>query len=197
MADTPTPTQDYFLNFFDLGIDFLMDGSRNVLRKVILHSNTPGETQFGRYERCPWQIVVASNASISSGDSVSKALAFLSKQDSDNAISVIKNSKKAAQNPKGFLLDRTADMPDTLQSSKPTGEQFCTVDVYLKFIVFCRDFRFRARSDRSDFSRGNRDIMGLLKNPTQAAYLLHLLYIIFLLYITCTIRIEWTSILQQ
>lgn len=36
------PKTDYFLNYFHLGIDVLMDGPTHTLKKVVLHSNFPG-----------------------------------------------------------------------------------------------------------------------------------------------------------
>lgn len=46
----------YFLSYFNLGIDFLVDPIRHHVLKVILHSNIPGEVLFGRYSRCPWTL---------------------------------------------------------------------------------------------------------------------------------------------
>lgn len=65
--------QPYFLNHFDLGVDFLMSGSTHRLLKVVLHSNNPGEVLFGRYEHCPWRLSWQDDPSseVSSSDSVS------------------------------------------------------------------------------------------------------------------------------
>jgi hypothetical protein len=47
---------DYFYNYFQHGIDFLISGSTHVVRKIILHTNVPGSPLFQRYKRCPWEI---------------------------------------------------------------------------------------------------------------------------------------------
>ncbi|KAI0320670.1 hypothetical protein OF83DRAFT_1103606 [Amylostereum chailletii] len=46
----------YFYNYFQYGMDFLLSGSTHVVKKIILHTNTPGSPMFQRYKRCPWQI---------------------------------------------------------------------------------------------------------------------------------------------
>ncbi|KAG0150035.1 hypothetical protein CROQUDRAFT_713693 [Cronartium quercuum f. sp. fusiforme G11] len=53
IADEPNP---YFMSYFNFGVDFLIDPILNVVIKVVLHSNIPGEVLFARYSRCPWSI---------------------------------------------------------------------------------------------------------------------------------------------
>ncbi|KAF7731986.1 hypothetical protein EC973_007091 [Apophysomyces ossiformis] len=53
---TVHPT-DYFLNYFHLGLDILIDGALHVCKKIILHGNIPGHYDFQRYKRCPFQIL--------------------------------------------------------------------------------------------------------------------------------------------
>ena len=36
------PRHDYFLNYFSLGVDVLMDGTTHTVSKIVLHSNFPG-----------------------------------------------------------------------------------------------------------------------------------------------------------
>jgi len=50
--------EGYFYNYFQFGIDFLIDGVSHTVRKVVLHSNVPGSHLFQRYKRCPWEIEV-------------------------------------------------------------------------------------------------------------------------------------------
>jgi hypothetical protein len=50
------PLADYFYNYFDLGIDFLLDGQRHCVKKIILHTNLPSHTEFNRYAKCPFRI---------------------------------------------------------------------------------------------------------------------------------------------
>ncbi|EIW62010.1 UPF0183-domain-containing protein [Trametes versicolor FP-101664 SS1] len=47
---------DYFYNYQQHGIDFLVSGSTHTVKKVVLHSNVPGTPLFQRYKRCPWDI---------------------------------------------------------------------------------------------------------------------------------------------
>ncbi|KAH9853527.1 hypothetical protein C2E23DRAFT_859093 [Lenzites betulinus] len=47
---------DYFYNYQQHGIDFLISGTMHTVKKIILHSNIPGTPLFQRYKRCPWEI---------------------------------------------------------------------------------------------------------------------------------------------
>ncbi|KAI0774220.1 UPF0183-domain-containing protein [Fomes fomentarius] len=47
---------DYFYNYQQHGIDFLISGSTHTVKKIVLHSNVPGTPLFQRYKRCPWEI---------------------------------------------------------------------------------------------------------------------------------------------
>ncbi|KAI5475626.1 hypothetical protein MNV49_001087 [Pseudohyphozyma bogoriensis] len=48
----------YFTSYPHLGLTFLLDPTSHVLLKIILHSNLPGEVNFGRSARCFWEMVV-------------------------------------------------------------------------------------------------------------------------------------------
>jgi len=54
-ADEEAET-DYFYNYVQHGIDFLVCGSTHVVKKIVLHSNIPGAPLFQRYKRCPWEV---------------------------------------------------------------------------------------------------------------------------------------------
>ncbi|KAL7282369.1 hypothetical protein ACG7TL_003839 [Trametes sanguinea] len=47
---------DYFYNYQQHGIDFLISGTTHTVKKIILHSNVPGSPLFQRYKRCPWEV---------------------------------------------------------------------------------------------------------------------------------------------
>ncbi|KAI0771568.1 UPF0183-domain-containing protein [Trametes elegans] len=47
---------DYFYNYQQHGLDFLISGATHTVKKIILHSNVPGTPLFQRYKRCPWEI---------------------------------------------------------------------------------------------------------------------------------------------
>ncbi|GAA5934325.1 uncharacterized protein JCM15063_004540 [Sporobolomyces koalae] len=51
----------YFLSYPHLGLTLMCDPSRsNVLVKIILHSNLPGQVNFGRTSRCRWNLTANS-----------------------------------------------------------------------------------------------------------------------------------------
>ncbi|KAI0959486.1 hypothetical protein AcW1_004297 [Taiwanofungus camphoratus] len=54
-TDDDTDT-DYFYNYLQHGVDFLVSGTTHIVKKIILHSNVPGTPLFQRYKRCPWEI---------------------------------------------------------------------------------------------------------------------------------------------
>ena len=43
---------DYFWNYYDLGIDILMDGDKHVAKKIILHTNNLHHYEAMHYEKC-------------------------------------------------------------------------------------------------------------------------------------------------
>ncbi|KAM0748079.1 hypothetical protein T439DRAFT_328065 [Meredithblackwellia eburnea MCA 4105] len=53
-ALSPNP---YFISHPHLGLTFLIHPTSHTLLKIILHSNLPGEVNFGRSSRCSWEIV--------------------------------------------------------------------------------------------------------------------------------------------
>jgi len=55
-ADDTEGSADYFYNYFQHGLDFLISGQTHTVRKIILHTNVPGTPLFQRYKRCPWEL---------------------------------------------------------------------------------------------------------------------------------------------
>ena len=49
---------DYFYNYFRLGLDILIDGERHDVKKFVLHSNIPSHPLFSKYDRCNFQVQV-------------------------------------------------------------------------------------------------------------------------------------------
>ena len=49
-------TSDYFYNYFSLGMDILFDGETHTVKKVVLHTNIPGQSAFNQYSRCHYQL---------------------------------------------------------------------------------------------------------------------------------------------
>lgn len=46
------PNDDYFWNYFNLGIDFLLDGSKHTVKKIIIHTNFLGHYDVMKYCKC-------------------------------------------------------------------------------------------------------------------------------------------------
>ena len=44
--------QDYFYNYFRLGLDVLFDGQNHGARKFVAHANFPGHRDFNQYSKC-------------------------------------------------------------------------------------------------------------------------------------------------
>jgi hypothetical protein len=49
--------EDYFYNYFRLGLDVLFDGEEHTVKKFILHTNFPTHPHFNRYVRCNYRII--------------------------------------------------------------------------------------------------------------------------------------------
>ncbi|KAJ3325128.1 hypothetical protein HDV06_004884 [Boothiomyces sp. JEL0866] len=50
--ETLQSKDDYFWNYFSMGIDLVFDGSTHVLKKIIMHSNCMGHYLMNRYAKC-------------------------------------------------------------------------------------------------------------------------------------------------
>eukprot|EP01012_Entosiphon_sulcatum_P040825 TRINITY_DN5455_c0_g1_i1.p1 TRINITY_DN5455_c0_g1~~TRINITY_DN5455_c0_g1_i1.p1 ORF type:complete len:376 (+),score=58.14 TRINITY_DN5455_c0_g1_i1:32-1159(+) len=48
---------DYFYNYFSKGFDLMFDGTTHLLKKIILHTNFPGSTDFNFYSKANFTIV--------------------------------------------------------------------------------------------------------------------------------------------
>ncbi|KDE06463.1 hypothetical protein MVLG_03247 [Microbotryum lychnidis-dioicae p1A1 Lamole] len=110
----------YFLSYPSLGITFLVHGSKHHLLKVILHSNLPGEVNFGRTHRCRWALVDSSGARIGCEQPFTKVKTRLvggsprpgspkgeSKGEKDDLMA--EKGLKGFSMEKPMILDRTAD----------------------------------------------------------------------------------------
>lgn len=52
----PAASQDYFYNYFALGLDILFDGGDHRAVKFVVHSNFPTHDSFNQYSKCNWSI---------------------------------------------------------------------------------------------------------------------------------------------
>ncbi|EJD48625.1 UPF0183-domain-containing protein [Auricularia subglabra TFB-10046 SS5] len=112
----PSPddeTGDYFYNYMQHGIDFLISGKTHIVKKIVLHSNVPGSPMFQRYKRCPWEFGLSSDededsdAGPSFVGKVDKIIAFL--------------APDAREQPASMLYDRAEDESLALPSTTLTG----------------------------------------------------------------------------
>ncbi|KAH9808988.1 hypothetical protein DFH28DRAFT_1099013 [Melampsora americana] len=136
-SDEPNP---YFMSYYNLGLDFLIDPITNVVIKIILHSNIPGEVLFARYSRCPWEIrknstsqpisslekstsiirYIKSEPSISSSSSTSDR-SYRNKDHTLKSEGEIDSERSVTYVEPAMVLDRTADvMDDGFTLQKPT-----------------------------------------------------------------------------
>ncbi|KAF3854463.1 hypothetical protein F7725_022518 [Dissostichus mawsoni] len=52
----PSKCNDYFFNYFTLGVDILFDSTTHLVKKFVLHTNFPGHYNFNIYHRCDFKI---------------------------------------------------------------------------------------------------------------------------------------------
>ncbi|KAH7047937.1 hypothetical protein BKA57DRAFT_463745 [Linnemannia elongata] len=60
-AEGSQQPNDYFYNYFHLGMDVLFDGSTHRCKKIVMHTNVPGHFDFQSYKRCPFVLQVPSS----------------------------------------------------------------------------------------------------------------------------------------
>ncbi|KAF9402556.1 hypothetical protein BGX21_009629 [Mortierella sp. AD011] len=61
-AEGSQKPNDYFYNYFHLGIDVLFDGVTHRCKKIVLHTNVPGHFDFQSYKRCPFILHLPSSS---------------------------------------------------------------------------------------------------------------------------------------
>ncbi|KAM8891502.1 phagosome assembly factor 1 isoform 2-T2 [Spinachia spinachia] len=52
----PSKCNDYFFNYFTLGVDILFHSATHLVKKFVLHTNYPGHYNFNIYNRCDFKI---------------------------------------------------------------------------------------------------------------------------------------------
>uniref|UniRef100_A0A671RX84 UPF0183 protein C16orf70 n=1 Tax=Sinocyclocheilus anshuiensis TaxID=1608454 RepID=A0A671RX84_9TELE len=52
----PSKCNDYFFNYYILGVDILFDSTTHLVKKFVLHTNFPGHYNFNIYHRCDFKI---------------------------------------------------------------------------------------------------------------------------------------------
>jgi len=81
---------DYFFNYFSLGVDFLLDGHTHRVKKIVLHCNAVMHPDFNRYRKC--RFIVSRNSKEQEGDDILAAVAN-TRRLSDNNSSALQSSE--------------------------------------------------------------------------------------------------------
>ncbi|CAD6572241.1 MAG: hypothetical protein CYPHOPRED_004757 [Cyphobasidiales sp. Tagirdzhanova-0007] len=132
-SPSPSPTASmsscsnaYFFSYFSLGLDFLLHPTTHKVIKVIIHSNTPGESSFGRYAKCRWEIAQKRReGGVTGEDDIERIKSFLSSVGAETTpiSSTTKRSGSSLQRAeRAMLLDRVADSGDGLKLDRQTGD---------------------------------------------------------------------------
>ncbi|KZT12505.1 UPF0183-domain-containing protein [Laetiporus sulphureus 93-53] len=101
---------DYFYNYLQHGIDFLISGTTHVVKKIVAHTNVPGSPLFQRYKRCPWEI---EGKPEDDEDETPPRVKF------HDRVEEISHFLSQGEPPSSMLLDRTDEEDNlTLPSSK-------------------------------------------------------------------------------
>ena len=56
LEDVKCEVQDYFFNYFRLGLDVLFDGRHHEAKKFVAHTNFPGHRDFNQYDKCHFSV---------------------------------------------------------------------------------------------------------------------------------------------
>ncbi|KAJ1923993.1 hypothetical protein IWQ60_005508 [Tieghemiomyces parasiticus] len=105
--EEPSPlARDYFFNYYELGLDVLLDGASHLCKKVVLHANVPGHYDFGRYRKCPYRLLNREDVCGTAGvfDVDTKWTALHEVFNRDAAPPVVFNRGPSEQNPFGSTL---------------------------------------------------------------------------------------------
>lgn len=62
LAESGRSELDYFLNYFALGLDVLVDGASLTVKEFVLHTNPLLHASFGRYRKCNFEILAGMDA---------------------------------------------------------------------------------------------------------------------------------------
>ncbi|KAF9464456.1 hypothetical protein BDZ94DRAFT_1354305 [Collybia nuda] len=107
---------DYFYNYFQHGLDFLISGSTHVVKKIVLHSNVAGSPLFQQYKRCNWEI--EGNPEDDEDDSPPRKRFY-------DKFETISHFLSPREPPPSMLLDRTDEEEDiTLPSATTRRKEF-------------------------------------------------------------------------
>lgn len=141
MADLAHRTANpYFISHPHLGLTFLLHPTTHTLLKIILHSNLPGEVNFGRSSRCPFVFLPVSQPSRPLGSShpFADVAALLSAappprssssgsegsgggRSNGRANGAKNHATVGAEKERPMILDRTVDGGDGSVVGKTTG----------------------------------------------------------------------------
>eukprot|EP00927_Polykrikos_kofoidii_P077174 TRINITY_DN74144_c0_g1_i1.p1 TRINITY_DN74144_c0_g1~~TRINITY_DN74144_c0_g1_i1.p1 ORF type:complete len:725 (-),score=105.97 TRINITY_DN74144_c0_g1_i1:394-2568(-) len=97
---------DYYCNYFNIGLDVLMDGRMHLVKMVLLHTNYPTHELFSRYNRCFFEIPIRQVATdacmqrpcrVGSGQHVCTSICGLGASSEPNADYSVTNGEAAEE----------------------------------------------------------------------------------------------------
>ena len=128
---TPTAANPYFLSHPHLGLTFLLHPTSHTLLKIILHSNLPGEVNFGSSARCAWELVGADGERVGGEegfDRVKQLLVGGEHGSDEGSVDSTRSDGSGASKATGrreverpMILDRAVDGGDSVVGGKTTG----------------------------------------------------------------------------
>ncbi|KAG0366627.1 hypothetical protein BGZ54_005106, partial [Gamsiella multidivaricata] len=126
---------DYFYNYFHLGIDVLFDGSTHRCKKIVMHTNIPGHFDFQSYKRCPFILHLPSPSTPSDTEAarlppipplpapVTETMKTGRKKNRNSAAAAIQEGSENNQ-PSFYSSDSARGSPDLLGTSpNPSSDQ--------------------------------------------------------------------------
>ncbi|KZT50573.1 UPF0183-domain-containing protein [Calocera cornea HHB12733] len=104
----------YFYNYFQHGVDFLLDGETHRVVKIVIHSNVVGSALFQVYKRCPWQLIPTQRPSSPSSSSPARPEPITVASPSDTLTRYLSPSPTGdgdtrSDGPPSMILDRASE----------------------------------------------------------------------------------------
>ncbi|KZO94372.1 UPF0183-domain-containing protein [Calocera viscosa TUFC12733] len=128
----------YFYNYFQHGLDFLLDGETHRVIKIVIHSNVVGSALFQVYKRCPWQLIPVQRPSSPSSSSPPPPEPITIASPADTLTRYLSPSstgdaESRSDAPPSMILDRASESRDgpllVGQTTKLLGFDGCVLEV--------------------------------------------------------------------
>jgi len=137
-AGVEEENNSYFYNYFQHGLDFLLDGETHRVIKIVIHSNVVGSALFQRYKRCPWQIIPIERHSTTSSSSPARPEVITIASPADTLTRYLSPSTSSdpesrSDAPPSMILDRASESRDgpllVGQTTRLLGFDGCVLEV--------------------------------------------------------------------